>query len=215
MRLNRYGVQDQKIAPQRFNFAPASRKYSMFSAGETQFKYVPYEPHGVYPNISLTPHEPSPNAAGANQPDPSGATHEEEEEEEAEQPPCWARPLARFLLLFFFSNSKIYLSVDEQTVPSGSGSGDGPKTPTKWLTLSTFAHDATVLKRIVSDALIWHFEKERESNDLKIFVLSENRWLEDWSFAVSCKKRSTDSVVFDDDEDGKLPFTLQLLFRFV
>ena len=208
-----WGIQDQKTAPQRFNFAPASRKYSMFSSGETQFKYVPYEPHGVYPNLSLPAPPPSPNAAGLNQPEPSSDAPNVEED--VDQPPCWARPLARFLLFFFFNNSKIYLSVDEQSSPAGSGSGDGPKTPTKWLTLSTFAYDASVLKRIVSDALIWHFEKEQESNDLKIFVLSENRWLEDWSFAVSCKKRSTDSVVFDDDEDGKLPFTSQLLFRLI
>ena len=71
----------------------------MFSSGETQFKYVPYEPHGVYPNLSLPAPPPSPNAAGLNQPEPSSDAPNVEED--VDQPPCWARPLARFLLFFF------------------------------------------------------------------------------------------------------------------
>ena len=56
---------------------------------------------------------------------------------------------------------------------------------------------------MVNDALLWSFDQEKKNSDLKIFVLSERSWVEDWSLAVTRKRRVEDSVVFDDDENGK------------
>jgi DNA polymerase III delta prime subunit len=182
-----FGIQDEKSVPQRFTFLPASSKYSMIGPTAASFRYHPYVPGPS----SIDPK----TEKRWDQSDPLEQQQQSFEEENNVQP-WWAKPITGIMMMFSDQNPKISLTVEEKDSPQGSG--EGPRTPTKWLTLSTIGYDTSLMKQIVNDALLWHFETECESRDLKIYVLSENRWLEDWSFAVSCKKRSTDSVVFDD-----------------
>ena len=189
-----YGVEDEKTVPQRYTFVPASDKYSNLGPSAQSFTYRPYVCSSVDPKSGQTWDQ----LLLAEQ-----QSDEPSDEEAVVAQPWWAGLIMRCWLRSTGALAPIDLLITERdAVSQGSGS-DGPRTPTKWLNLSQWGSDAKILKQVVNDALLWSFDQEKKNSDLKIFVLSERSWVEDWSLAVTRKRRVEDSVVFDDDENGK------------
>jgi len=187
------GIEDEKTAPQRFTFGPTSGKYSMVGSTVVSFKYRPYTPKTSDPKTGRSWDQSEPTLIDQDS-EPAALNNDFQSSQ-----PWWARQLVRFWINRSGSAPVIDLVIDERDINPGSGSGPSIL---QYLTLSLWGYDTQPLKRLVNDALLWHFETERENSDLKIFVLSENRWLEEWSLATSRRKRSKDSVLFDDDSNG-------------
>lgn len=98
---------------------------------------------------------------------------------------------------FFYNGKKIQLSRSKSEALMG-GYSEKPFTPES-LTLSIWGSDNSVLKELLSEALLASHE-EKTKGTLSIFVQASSSWLNGWELAMTKNARSKDSVILDVDD---------------